>query len=489
MAAAATSICLALIAFLFWRDSRVRQTEAISWAPFAWMFIAGSRFPSAWLQLRGPVSVEAYAEGNSFDRTIFLILILWGIYVLAQRKINWSALFADNKWLLAYLAYCLLSILWADDSVIVVKRWFKDLGNPIMALVLLTERRPFEALVSTIRRLSFILLPLSVLFVRYIPELGRGYSAAGGVMYSGAADHKNTLGLFCLVAGTCYLWAYLHRRALLNRSELITAPMLAWLMYMANSKTSLTCLILTSTILLWGSRQSIAKHPTRIIGYTLCGVLLYISADAMFDLQTHILTWLGRDATLTNRTEVWKVVRELQTNSLLGAGFMSFWSGDRMVAVWSVFGPGVNQAHNGYLEQYLNLGYVGVIFIIAIAAAALFKVRTHLKHDYAPGLLRFCFITAALLYNYTEASFYGINLMWVMLLVASVEVSLRDPLRVRAAARSTTGQLRIYPRGELAVGIGVGPRRRAAPVGMVRANGLRWRRSRVAHPARTREQS
>ena len=54
-----------------------------------------------------------------------------------------------------------------------VKRWIKDLGNPIMALVILTERRPYEALGITLRRLSFLLLPLSVVFVRYFPELGR----------------------------------------------------------------------------------------------------------------------------------------------------------------------------------------------------------------------------------------------------------------------------------------------------------------------------
>src|SRR5207245_7682271 len=110
-------------------------------------------------------------------------------------------------------------------------------------------------------------------------------------------------------------------------------------------------------------------------------------------------------------------------NVLVGTGVMTFWSGDRMATIWRTLGTGINQAHNGYLEQYLNLGYVGVAFIAAIAVSAIFRVRRQLLTNYDAAVLRLCFIVTALLYNYTEASFYGINNLWVLFLAASIEPS------------------------------------------------------------------
>lgn len=94
-----------------------------------------------------------------------------------------------------------------------------------------------------------------------------------------------------------------------------------------------------------------------------------------------------------------------------------------MRTVWKALGAGINQAHNGYLEQYLNLGYVGVGFIVGIIAAALLNIRKQLDSDSAAGLLRLCFVVVAILYNYTEASFYGINNMWLLLLLGCLDVS------------------------------------------------------------------
>jgi len=293
-------------------------------------------------------------------------------------------------------------------------------------------------------------MPVSVLFIRYYPEFGRSYAAAGGVMYSGVADNKNTLGVTCLIAGICYTWTHLFKRDL-AKYDVAIGTILVWLLYQANSKTSLTCTIIAIAILVVSKSSVIERQPTRIVAVTVAGALAYAAADSLFQVKEYVLAMLGRDATLTNRTELWAVVRGLQKNAMVGTGFMSFWAGDRMATVWKALGPGVNQAHNGYLEQYLNLGYVGVAFIIAIALSTLFVVVKQLKSDYSAGVLRLCLLTTAMLYNYTEASFYGINLMWVMFLVASTDMpqaqalptaAKRPPLTIasRRAAIARTNQ-------------------------------------------------
>jgi hypothetical protein len=312
--------------------------------------------------------------------------------------------------------------LWTDEPVVLIKRWTKDLGNPIMALVMLTERRQYDALVTTLRRLAFFFFPVSALFIRYFPEFGRSYGNWGGVSYSGVADQKNTLGLSCLLIGICYTWSFIYRRRLIDRYDVTLGAVLGWLLYMADSQTSLMCLVVAAAILFCSRLTAIARQSTRIITITLCASALYLAADQIIDIQDYLLPMLGRNPTLTNRTDVWAVLRTFQTNALLGAGFMSFWTGERMGAIWEAIGGRINQAHSGYLEQYLNLGYVGLAFIAAVATSALFNIRKHLRLDYPVGVLRLCVLVAALLYNYTEASFYGINNMWLLFLAASLNV-------------------------------------------------------------------
>jgi exopolysaccharide production protein ExoQ len=438
----AALFCLFFIGYLFHQELRRPGRDRISWAPFTWMFLAGSRYVSSWLNLRGPGGLEGYSEGSPVDRAAFFAVIIWGVVVLARRDIDWRRLVAGNKWLLLYFAYCLISIIWSDAPFVLFKRWVKDLGNPIIAIVLLTERRPYDAVVTTLRRLSLVFIPLSVLFIRYYPELGRGYTASGATLYTGVGQQKNSLGLICLTTGICYAWMFLWQRRPIVRMHIVLVVATCWLLYMSNSQTSVTCLVVCIAILVFAKAPAVARRPTRVMSLSVAGAVLYLITDSLFPLKAYILELLGRDASLTNRTDVWAVLLKFEANPLVGSGFMTFWSGERMASIWKEIQAPINQAHNGYLEQYLNLGYVGVGFIIGVLFFGLLDVRRRFSDDLPGSLLRFSFIIAAILYNYTEASFYGINNMWVLTLVGSIHTAtghaakLQNPWQVTTRLRS-----------------------------------------------------
>jgi exopolysaccharide production protein ExoQ len=441
----AAAVCLAFMAHLFRKDFQRADVQPISWVPLIWMFLAGSRWVSSWLNLSGPLaSVDAYSEGSPVDRAVFFSLIVWGMVVLSQRNIEWERLFAQNKLIGLYLLFCLASIGWTDEPMVLFKRWFKDLGGPIMALVLLTERQPYQAVGTTLRRLSYLLLPPSMLFVRYFPHLGRGYRHDGSPLYTGVGHQKNDLGLMCLTAGIYFAWHMLRKENAgeaitpVNRYVLLLAAMLAYLLYLSNSQTSLVCLVIATGILVLSRVKLIASQPSRIVAVLAITALAYYVLDSTLHVKDEILAMLGRDADLTDRAGLWELVLSLEANPIVGAGFMSFWTGQRMETIWNALGAGINQAHNGYLEQYLNLGYVGVGFIIAIIGSGLLSVRAHLKTDSSAGLIRLCFISVAILYNYTEAAFYGINNMWVMLLLGCFDTRgvCVDTAAAPAAART-----------------------------------------------------
>ena len=225
--------------------------------------------------------------------------------------------------------------------------------------------------------------------------------------------------------------AYLRQHKII---AVVLIGLLAWLLHMSNSQTSLVCLIAAVLILLLGRTPLMARRPERIFGVVFCAVLAIWLLDELLNVKELALSFLGRDPTLTNRTAVWQTLGTFAVNPFVGFGFMSFWTGARLEEVWRLFGPGINQAHNGYLEQYLNLGYIGVAFIAIIILSGLLKVRRHLSVDPAAGMLRLCLIVTAVLFNYTEASFYGVNNIWMLLLVGCFEL---PPQRQRRAVGLT----------------------------------------------------
>ena len=399
------------------------------WIPLFWMFLAGGRFVSQWLELRGPLTSDAYLEGSPLDAAVFFLLIGAGVFVLLKRKIDWGQLMTQNKWICLYFLYCGISIIWSDYSFVSFKRLIKELGNPIMVLVILTEKRPYEATGVILRRLAFLWLPLSILFIKYYPLLGRGYHADGTPMYNGVGQQKNDLGLMCLLVGIYLSWNFLLNRKgdfkLRKKGNIIDfllIGMTAWLLNMAQSATSLACLVVAVILLFMGRTALIAQKPNRIIVIMMLVVSLFLFLDTTLDVTDVIIRILGRNPTLTERTTTWSLLRGMVVNPIVGSGYHSFWLGERLELMWEKLGGIINQAHNGYLEQYLNLGLIGVAFIGVIILSGLLKVRRHLNVDYPSAMLRLCFIVTAILYNYTEASFYGINNMWLLTLLGIIEI-------------------------------------------------------------------
>jgi exopolysaccharide production protein ExoQ len=426
----ATLITLLFVAYLFWTDIQKRPERSISWLPLVWMFIAGSRWVSSWLDMSPPFgSVDVLEEGSPIDRAAFSALILWGAVVLSQRKIDWGRLVTQNKWIVLYFLYCLSSIVWADESFLLAKRWLKELGTPIIALVMLTEERPYEAIGITLRRLAFLLLPLSVLFVKFYPDLGRAYHQDGTPMYTGVGHQKNDLGLMCLTAGIYFAWKILQKRGEHEAAEksdindYVLIGMLVWLLLKSDSQTSTGCLVLATASCFLARVTFISNKPSRLVTLSGLGGLSYAILDSTLHIKDFVLDLMGRDPSLTSRTEIWEVVAKHEGNPFIGVGFMSFWSGPRLLALWDECKCRLNQAHNGYIEQYVNLGYVGVAFIVVIMLSGMLKVRKELNADPAAGVLKFCFIAVAALYNYTEASFYGISNMWLMMLIGCTDIS------------------------------------------------------------------
>lgn len=411
----AALITFGLIFWLFRRDfkSRPNVTSAI-WLPFFWVFLSGSKFPSGWLALMGIyVGGTSVDEGSPVDALFFFVLIFGGLLVLKQRQVSLREFCRNNRWVAIYLIYCLIAITWSDFPMVAFKRWIKLFGSPVMVLVLLTEPDPLKSIARLLFRLAYIWIPMSILFSRYYPQWGIATDDWGSQpMNVGITTHKNMLGCDGFIVGLFIFWYYLQvrrwepgpERKMELRVCLLFAVLIAWVMHMAHSSTSLGALLLGSIlIILLGSDR---LDMRRLNVYVVTILVVGISAEMTLGVHEYFIGLLGRDSTLTGRTEVWKVLWNWDLNPIFGVGYESFWQESRMAKVWAITtNVGINQAHNGYLETYINLGLLGVALTITMLLATYGKGRQALQQGIDFGRFRLAYLVAFMLYNWTEAAF------------------------------------------------------------------------------------
>ncbi len=425
-------ICVRFILWLFAKDRQWRKGISIAlWVPVAWVVILGSRPISTWFGFRLQVeSNDFYREGSPFDRSVFLVLIVAGLFILLKRRVNWRNIALKNKALIAYFCYLGLSVLWADSSFVSFKRWIKDVGNIIMVLIILTEADPIEAVKTVFARCSYLLIPLSLVFIKYYPDIGRYYNRWTYEPYlGGVTTNKNLLGMTLFVCGVMLFWAVVELRGWKvqsrNKTEvccyLSLLLMCGWLLFVARSSTALVCTALGTCIILGMRSPAIRSKVKRLGVYSFVGLLFLLTLHATFDLGGVFVQILGRDATLTGRSDIWKTLLSEKINPLIGVGFLSFWWNDRTDKIFEHYGFHLNEAHNGYLETYLNTGLIGLLLLLVVLASAIQNVRRDVIAGSAYGALRFAFLIATVAYNWTEAAFDRLDLVWFVMLLVIVE--------------------------------------------------------------------
>src|SRR5215831_21305159 len=156
-----------VLGLLRFDPARDKRTSLALWIPVAWIFIVATRLPSQWLGGGQIATVsQALEEGNATDRVIFAGLIVLSFLILLMRSFNWGGFVARNFFLAAFLLFALTSVMWSDFPFIAFKRWFRDLGDYLVILVVLSDPRPLEAIRALLRQLFYLLIPLSIVLVK-----------------------------------------------------------------------------------------------------------------------------------------------------------------------------------------------------------------------------------------------------------------------------------------------------------------------------------
>jgi exopolysaccharide production protein ExoQ len=431
----ATLVYVCGIAGLFYldRDNSVRTSKAL-WLPVLYLWIIGSRPVSVWFGMTPSGAGDIELDGSPVDRAFFLALLIAGICVLVHRGNRVVPFLTANGPILFYFLFCFFSVFWSDFPDVSFKRWIKAIGDLVMILIVVTDLRPVAALSRLYARLAFVLVPLSLLFIKYYPYLGRGYDPWTGAQWNlGVTLNKNILGVitFVLLLGAAWrvitlLWPEEtppdRGRHLLAQGTLLALGI--YLLVLTNSATSNVCLAMGIGLML-ATRLRFMRRKPAAVHILVLSLVVTASLVMLLGGGAGAAAALGRNSNLTGRTEIWSSVIPLAPNSLVGAGFESFWLSPYVHQRLAVLIPGLplNEAHNGYIEVYLELGWVGLSLVILILLDGYRRAVRAFRREPALGGLTIAYILSAMVYSITEAGFRMLHPMWIFFLLAVIEAS------------------------------------------------------------------
>jgi len=399
--------------------------------PLVWFMLSGSKSVRGWLgQTPPPDASIDYTSGDPLSRAVLIVLMLLALFVLYKRHFRIHDFVKENKWVFYLFIYMGVSILWSDFEMVSIKRWYRSIGDLLMALVILTEVNPFLALQKTIRRTGFILITLSLLYIKYFRDIGVGYDYEGFTMWVGVTTHKNSLGQLACVMGLYFTWRLIFSEKR-GPVDILFLFISVWILKGAGGATSKTSLIVYLLgVLTLIALKKIGNDPSKISKILMVVLILFLMTNVLVEILQNqsliafLITSSGGDMTLTGRTYLWSDLIQIGLSSpILGSGYGGFWVGDIGHDLWlkHTWKPG--QAHNGYIDVFVNLGLVGLVLLVGFLAESYRRILINLRLNHAIGSFQLTFFTIILLFNITESSFNKpTSFLWVLFLLVVVGI-------------------------------------------------------------------
>jgi exopolysaccharide production protein ExoQ len=225
------------------------------------------------------------------------------------------------------------------------------------------------------------------------------------------------------------------------------------LLLWSNSKTAFGLALLIpclAGLTLLTARSTRISPAILLLSIPVCYAVL--SSITGFSMN-RVSYWLYGDSTFTGRTLIWDFANyEIARKPLLGWGYQSFWlvGADAPSVVeaprWIKFMP---NAHNGYVDTTLEMGYVGYYLLVIFITATLHAIGRLAYREASRAWLLLSLALYIICYNYLESFWMrGYEFLWVVFLIVAAEASRHwlpfTPMKVTLHQQRATRNYRGY---------------------------------------------
>ncbi len=331
-------------------------------------------------------------------------------------------------WSVALFFYCLASCYWSAIPFVTLKR------AVLFGLVVFFCFATFSKHGNNPRSFLFslavpvaVLILLSFLLIVIVPSVG-----VTSLGWRGVTSFKNEFGQLCAIGFLVFLFGF----AEFKRKLLVVFLWLLSIVGLVMSQST-TCAVavfigsFAGVTLFFIRKSTISKYGSAMLlllilsVVSLLLVLLTVKGNFFDDIQGKIFSLLGKSSTLTGRTKLWVLVMDNVRfhNKWLGGGYGGFWDGLGSPANFTSYrfpGGYVGQAHNGYIDIFNDLGYVGIVFLISILLVYFVAIAKQFAAGAPEFYFHFSFFIFILIENYAESTFFRLVVFLNIVFFASL---------------------------------------------------------------------
>ncbi len=360
--------------------------------------------------------------GDKLD-TLFNIvsyLILFYFLVLYWKGFIYVIIKSPLQFFL--LAIVIFSLLWSEDLSSSLT-YLRGLIRIYFLAIYLAMRYPLKEQIKLIAWALGVAASLSMLFSAFVPGYIHESPELLG-MWSGIYGHKNELGYMMAWSAGVFLHLALsgHRYRWLMWA---LCGISICLIILSRSTTSLT--ILLTMILLLPFYRSLKKtnYKLQVIMITSTLMFLMISSILLLNNAETVVGTSGKDLTFNGRSDLWElVISKILERPWLGYGFSGFWTSNAASKLRATYDWASN-AHNGFLELLLELGFLGFLTFAAgfvrFFVMALNRIISVAKkpEDYWPMQM----LLIIVIVNFSEARLLTPSWNWLMYVTTSLSLT------------------------------------------------------------------
>lgn len=316
-----------------------------------------------WVLLTGrDTGLEASVSGNIIKQVSGIILLVMSLFfIVFSKRISAREVLISGwpVWLL--LLYLAASIIWSYEPNISLRRIIALFSMALTCCVLV---RVYSA------RSLLTLIAQTIVFVAFI-----------GLCYALVSDKTLTFGLSDRVVGFKGIFSdknsaarvYAYGLLLLiglgkykTKSDIVCIAFLSLAIALSQSATAVVMVALGTSLMFLFRAFNGKQVQHNVLRFLVLIVLLVVAAFIIAEAYEFILSVLGRDPTLTNRSIIWSLIDPLIQNELiLGYGYGAFWVSDAALPFLDRWGF-IGNAHSGYREIMLHGGLVGIGLLLTL---------------------------------------------------------------------------------------------------------------------------
>lgn len=368
------------------------------------------------------------------------ILAYGGIVVLVLSNLRRIARYVGAmQWTAALAVLAIGSAAWSQFPLLSLRRSLLFTLAGFFGLYL-AVRFPLRRQLSILGVAMSVLALASIVLAVCSPKLGLDASAGHHQNWQGVFTQKNACGRAMVLASAVVLadWR-------ISLPKFAGFLLFVFVLFMSGSRSAWAAEAAILALFAWLAVAKRIDRRGRIIFDALTVFLGAVFVGGVLYLLPVLLPVIGRDPTLSGRTEIWNQVwRYIQQRPVLGWGYSAFWHGieGESFNVAAALRFVVFHAHNGFLEIWLELGLPGLALFALSYLRAWRKLLPVLRSS---SVSRGTWMTSVLvlifLYSLDENTLLTFNgMFWVLYVSAAANIELLGAEdRLSAMIRRVTG--------------------------------------------------